>query len=197
MVSRMIGYIAAAAVMLALTAGIFKPIHSGQNEQRSMDRGAALVEDCHTCHSPKILGPKGPQPDPERLFSGSPAAMKLPEIPGDLIAPQKWGGFFTNDLTAWVGPWGVSFSSNLTPDKETGIGNWTFDTFKDVMRTGMLHDGSRSLLPPMPTAFSALSDEDLKAMFDYFMSLKPIANPVQQPIPPQKLNQEPAPMKQP
>jgi cytochrome c553 len=189
------GRFAAAAVALTLSAGVFSTAHCGRNEKQTMNRGAALVEDCHTCHSPKIFGPKGPQPDPERLFSGSPATMKLPEIPGSLIAPQKWGGFFTNDLTAWVGPWGVSYGSNLTPDKETGIGNWTFDTFKDVMRTGMFHDGSRPLLPPMPTAFSALSDEDLKAMFDYFMALKPVANPVPHPIPPQKLSLDPALMK--
>jgi hypothetical protein len=116
----------------------------------------------------------------------------LPEIPKDLISPQKWGGVFSNDLTAWVGPWGVSFATNLTPDKETGIGDWSFDIFKDVMRSGMYHDGSRHFLPPMPT-FAAMSDEDLKAMYDYFMSLRPVANKVSDPIPPNKIGLMPPP----
>jgi len=143
----------------------------------------------HSCHSPKIFTEKGPQPDPNRLFAGHPADTKLPGIPKGALSPQSWGGLFSNDQTAWVGPWGVSFGSNLTPDKETGIGNWSFDDFKEVLRSGMVHDNSRRFLPPMSPDMNvaALSDADLKLMFDYFMSLKPVSNRVPNPIPPDKI----------
>ncbi len=182
------------ALLLIVTSAVLAVVVSAAKSPSatSTPRGELLAADCHTCHSPKTFGPQGPQPDPQRLFAGSPAEAKLPDIPKDQIAPQKWGGLFSNDLTAWVGPWGVSYGANLTPDKETGIGNWTFDLFKEVMRSGMYHDGSRHMLPPMPSeGWHWLSDEDLKAMFDYFMSLKPVSNKVPNPIPPDKLGMLP------
>jgi len=158
------------------------------NQPSGANRGELLAADCHACHSPKVFTEKGPVPDPERIFAGHPADSPLPEIPENLIAPQKWGGLFTNDLTAWVGPWGISYGTNLTPDKETGIGLWSFEDFKDVLRTGMFHDGSRRFLPPMPSApFVPMSDDDLRAMYDYFMSLEPVVNKVPDPVPPNKL----------
>jgi len=179
--------VAAGAIGLALWQTM--PAYS-QHEHGggAKSRGEVLAADCHTCHSPKIFTERGPQPDPNRLFAGYTADTPLPEIPKGAISPQGWGGLFNNDLTAWVGPWGVSFGSNLTPDKETGIGNWSFEDFKEVMRSGMVHDNSRRFLPPMsPTMVAAHTDADLKAMYDYFMSLKPVSNPVPNPIPPGQL----------
>ena len=177
-----------ASFIVVLAFGLTYSVLSQQPGKSAASRGELLAADCHACHSPKIFTPTGPQPDPDRLFAGYPAGTKMPDVPEDLIAPQKWGGLFTNDLTAWVGPWGVSFGTNLTPDEETGIGNWSLDIFKEVLRTGMVHDGSRRFLPPMPTeVFPALSDSDLKDMYDYFMSLKPVANKVPDPIPPDKI----------
>jgi hypothetical protein len=53
--------------------------------------------------------------------------------------------------TATIGPWGMSFAGNLTPD-DTGIGNWTYENFEKAMRKGKFKglDGSRPILPPMP-----------------------------------------------
>src|SRR5262249_51470158 len=64
---------------------------------------------CHDCHTPKVMTPKGPQPDTSRLLSGHPSDAPLPAVPQDVIGPTKWGALATNDLTAWAGPWGVSF----------------------------------------------------------------------------------------
>ena len=150
-------------------------------------KGERLVKTagCADCHSPKLFTEKGPQPDPNRFLAGSPADFKLPEVPAGLIAPNKWGAVTTNDMTAWVGPWGVSFAANLTPDKETGIGSWTKEMFRTTIRSGKIHTGARDILPPMPWAgYANFNDAELDAIFDYLMSLKPISNQVPQPIPP-------------
>lgn len=140
---------------------------------------------CHDCHTPKVMTPQGPQPDASRLLSGHPSNTSLPAVPQGVIGPTKWGALASNDLTAWAGPWGISFAANLTPDV-TGLGPWTAQDFIHTMRTGKHLGVGRALLPPMPWFDSAaLTDQDLKALFKYLQSLKPISNRVPQPIPPQ------------
>lgn len=152
-----------------------------------VERGKHIVDTglCNDCHSPKIFTDKGPVVDPAKLLSGHPATQKLPELPKDLIGPDKWGAVATNDFTAWNGPWGVSFAANLTPDLKTGIGSWTEDMFMKALRTGQHMGAGRPILPPMPWQFIGLhTDEDLKAVFAYLKSLKPVENAVPDPIPP-------------
>jgi hypothetical protein len=101
-----------------------------------------------------------------------------------VLGPTQWGATNTSDLTAWAGPWGVSFAANLTPDM-TGLGGWTAQQFIQTMRTGKHVGIGRDLLPPMPWLnLEVLTDADLKALFAYLQSLKPISNQVPQPIPP-------------
>jgi mono/diheme cytochrome c family protein len=90
----------------------------------TLARGKFLVTlgGCHDCHTPKRMTEKGPALDTKRLLSGFPSSENAPAVPEGVIGPKTWGGLFTNDLTGWAGPWGISFASNLTPDKETGIG---------------------------------------------------------------------------
>ena len=147
--------------------------------------GERLVHnmDCNVCHSPKVFGPQGPQVDASRLLSGHRAAETVAPIPGNALGPTGWGGLFSNGMTAWAGPWGVSFGSNLTPDAKTGIGNWTAETFIESMRTGTHIDQGRPFLPPMPT-YSRLTDEELRAMFAYLQSIPPVENEVPEPIHP-------------
>ena len=143
-------------------------------------RGKYLVTfgGCHDCHTPKLMTGKGPALDTKRLLSGFPSSQKVPAIPAGVIGPNSWGGLFTNDLTGWAGPWGVSFASNLTPDKETGIGAWTEKTFIKIPSDGKDTRWS-PLLPPMPwEGIQQASDKDLKAMFAYLMSLPPVRNMV-------------------
>ena len=149
-------------------------------------RGKYLITlgGCHDCHTPKLMTGKGPALDTKRLLSGFPSSQKVPAIPEGVIGPNSWGGLCTNDLTGWAGPWGVSFASNLTPDKETGIGAWTEKTFITTLRTGKT-PGGRPILPPMPwESIQQASDRDLKAMFAYLMSLPPVRNMVPAPVPP-------------
>lgn len=155
--------------------------------KKIVDRGKYLVDfgGCHDCHSPKVFGPNGPSVDPSKILSGAPAGQQVPAIPGDALGQGKWGALTTPDLTTWAGPWGVSFARNLTPDKETGLGSWTEAMFIKAMRTGKDMGEGRPILPPMPwDAVGKLSDGDLKAVFAYLKSLKPIHNPVHDPIPP-------------
>lgn len=150
-------------------------------------RGEYLVMlgGCNDCHSPKVMSARGPLPDTSRLLAGAPTGTKIPEIPYAAIGPDKWGFVGSNDMTTWAGFWGVSFASNLTPDQVTGSGAWTEAAFIKAMRTGKHLGAGRDILPPMPwQAIGQLPEEDLKAVFAYLQSLKPVENMVHLPIPP-------------
>ena len=140
---------------------------------------------CADCHTPKKMTEQGPVPDMDRWLMGHPADEPLPEIYADAVGPGKWA-LFNGGLTAAVGPWGVTFSANLTPH-ESGIGTWTYEQFKKAMTEGKLKglDNSRPIMPPMPWQnFQNVKEEDLTAIFEYLMSIKPIENVVPEYIPP-------------
>lgn len=151
-------------------------------------RGEYLVgiSGCNDCHTPKIMTEKGPAPNMERLLSGHPADEPLPAITDKkMIAPGQWA-LLNSSLTAAVGPWGVSFAANLTPD-DTGLGNWTYEMFEKALREGKSKgmDGTRPLLPPMPWQnLVHMSDEDMRAIYAYLKSIPAVKNPVPNPIPP-------------
>ena len=156
----------------------------------SVERGKYLVTlgGCNDCHTPKIPGPGGaPELDTNRLLSGHPENAPHPAwTPED--AKQRNVLATTNDMgTAWAGPWGVSFASNLTPDTETGMGEWSEAAFIQIAREGK-HQGQpngRDILPPMPWFnLKNLTEADLKAMWAYLRSIPPVKNQVPSPIPP-------------
>jgi hypothetical protein len=123
--------------------------------------------------------------DSTRFLSGHPADEQLPDAPIDMVGPGKWGLVGNNNLTAWVGPWGISFAANLTPDMVTGSGAWTEEAFIAAMRTGKHLGAGREILPPMPWFnLTNATDEDLSAIFAYLKSIKPIENMVPAPVPP-------------
>ncbi len=88
--------------------------------------------------------------------------------------------------TAWSGPWGVSFSANLTPDPETGVlRDFTEQQFIQTIRTGRHQGQGRQILPPMPwPAYAKMTDDDLKAVFAYLRQVPPVKNKVPDPLPP-------------
>jgi hypothetical protein len=152
-------------------------------------RGNYLVSavGCDDCHSPKTMGPQGPQLDMEHRLSGYPAQRPLAKV--DANAFKSGWMLFGGDLTSAVGPWGVSFAANITSDS-TGIGNWSEAQFFTAMRKGKFKglESNRDLLPPMPWQnFRNFTDEDLQAIFAYLKSTKPVHNPVPAPIPPTNL----------
>ena len=164
-------------VLLQVSTGLAQKKEGSAKEKGMVERGKYLVTVgvCNDCHSPKLFGPQGPMIDSTRLLSGFPFKTNLPEIPKGVLAPDKWGALTANDFTAWAGPWGVSFTRNLTPDTSTGLGSWTESMFIKAMRTGKDMGEGRDILPPMPWMnFGQMTDADLKAVFAYLRSLKPI-----------------------
>ena len=174
------------------------PTPAPQTEQKAelymdqkIERGEYLVNigGCNDCHSPKIMTPQGPEVDSSRLLSGSPSDMKLPAINEKEITPGKWY-LAASDLTAWVGPWGVSYAVNLSPDSATGTGAWSEELFIKILRSGkfMGVDAGRPIMPPMPwQSIRKLSDEDLKCIYAYLQSITPIKNLVHAYVPPNEI----------
>ena len=140
---------------------------------------------CHDCHTPKKMGPNGPENDFEIQLSGHPAELPLPVIDREYL--EKNGIIATQSLTAWIGPWGVSYAGNLTPDEDTGIGLWTEEQFFVSLRQGKFKGlkNGRSLLPPMPwDMIQHMKDDEIKAIFAYLKSIKPVNNLVPNALPP-------------
>lgn len=168
-------------------ATIGKPTASPEFKGKTqVERGAYLVNSigCDDCHSPKKMGPQGPEVDQELRLSGHPAGESLPQIKDPSILRNY--ALFNFSSTATIGPWGTSFAANLTPD-ESGIGTWTEAQFLKSIKEGKLKgmENTRPLLPPMPwLTYKHLDDDDLKAIFAYLKTLRPVRNVVPAPIPP-------------
>ena len=143
-----------------------------------IERGRYLVTltGCGDCHTPLKMGENGPEPDTALFLAGHPESLEMPAPPA-LEGPWVWAGAGTN--TAFVGPWGVTYAANLTPDENTGLGIWTEEMFVQAMRTGRHMGQSRPIQPPMPwPGYAQATDEDLQAIYAYLRSLKPIENRV-------------------
>lgn len=177
--------IAALAIAATLTAAASN--RNAAREQQAVQaaakervaRGEYLVNigGCNDCHTPFKLGPNGPEPDMSRRLSGHPEALVMPPAPKLPNGPWVWLGAGTN--TAFAGPWGVSYAANLTPDRLTGIGIWNEETFIQTIRTGRHWGVARPILPPMPWQnVRGLTDSDLKAVYAYLRSVKPVKNQV-------------------
>jgi len=137
---------------------------------------------CNDCHTPLKMGANGPEPDMSRMLSGHPASLVITAAP-KLDDPWGWAG--SNSMTAFAGPWGLSFAMNLTPDVETGIGAWTEQAFIGAMRSGKHMSTGRPILPPMPwQGIGQMTDADLKSIYAYLTTIPPIKNVVPAPIPP-------------
>jgi mono/diheme cytochrome c family protein len=130
--------------------------------QTPLERGKYLMSSivaCGNCHTPK--GPSGKALADKELSGGT-------EIDAPIFA---------------------AIVPNITPDKETGIGNWTDDQIINAIRNGKRPDGT-TIGPPMPIAFyRGMSDTDVKAIVAYLRSVKPIKNKVDKstykiPLPP-------------
>jgi len=151
----------------------------------AVERGRYLVSTsgCHDCHTPWAMGPNGPAPDMTRALSGHPEQLVMPPVPELPAGP--WIGVTSATNTAHAGPWGVSFSANLTSDDETGLGTWTTQNFIDTIRNARHMGAGRPILPPMPApVYANLTDEDLAAVFAYLETVPAVKNHVPAPIAP-------------
>ncbi len=188
--------IVALTIVLSITIlscenGDLRTDSSGQKAKAEnvVEYGKYLVNimGCNDCHSPKRMGPNGPEIIPELMLSGYPSDRPVVNFDSDMI--KEGFAMFYPDLTAAAGPWGISFAGNLTPH-ETGIGNWTEEQFKKALTEGKFkgQDNGRMLLPPMPWInYAEMTDEDVHAVFVYLNSIQPVENLVPAPISPDNM----------
>lgn len=91
-------------------------------------------------------------------------------VAGDCVAchSTEGGKPFAGGL-GLATPLGTIYSSNITPSKKDGIGNYTLEQFEHAVRDGVRGDGA-NLYPAMPyTSYAKISDDDMKALYAYFM----------------------------
>ncbi|MDE0010062.1 MAG: c-type cytochrome [Candidatus Poribacteria bacterium] len=158
-------------------------INSVESQSDMVQRGKYLVDTvgaCGHCHTPRA----GAEYNMDMYLAGHPANAPYPRYNFSMMQQ----GIFvltSPQMSAFSGPFGTSFASNLTPDKETGLGEWTEKMFVDAMRTGH-HQGDKSnrkIFPPMPTKhYGEMNDEDLKAIWAYLRTVKPVKNEVSPPL---------------
>ena len=152
---------------------------AGFESQVKWGEHLVTVSACHDCHSPK----KGFGLDSANLLAGY---MGTPVADVSRKDAQSKGWAVTTDLTSWVGPWGVAYTANLTSDS-TGIGKWNEERFIYAIRYGKYNGlaSDRDLNPVMPwTMYRNMTDDELKAIFAYLKSTKPVRNIVLHPVPP-------------
>lgn len=181
MLVRLTGAVVVLAAATAALAG--RETRTAATHQEQVQRGKDLVWSigCNDCHSPKKMGPRGPEVDESMLLAGHRETPTLPPPPA--LAPGPWGIVTNMELTAWSGPWGITYAQNLTPDENTGIGIWTEDMFVRALRTGRHMGVSRPIQPPMPwEVYGRMPDEDLKAIYAYLRSIPPVHNRIPEPV---------------
>ena len=171
------------AAVLLVSAVIVLNINSVESQSDMVQRGKYLVDTvgaCGHCHTPRA----GAEYNMDMYLAGHPANAPYPRYNFSMMQQ----GIFvltSPQMSAFSGPFGTSFASNLTSDKETGLGEWTEKMFINAMRTGY-HQGdmsNRKIFPPMPTKhYAQMNDEDLKAIWAYLRTIKPVKNEVSPPL---------------
>lgn len=104
-----------------------KPIEIDSVSMAERGKYLVTITGCNDCHTPKKMGPRGPELITEQLLSGYQSSNPVSDF--DVSRAKKGMAQMSEDMTAAAGPWGISFAANLTPH-ETGIGNWTYENFK-------------------------------------------------------------------
>ena len=175
----------AAAMLAAAATSALAELPGPASTDPTVTRGRYLVgtSGCMDCHTPMKMGANGPEWDMSRLLSGHPEGLAMPPVPK--LPEGPWQMIAAASNTAWAGPWGVSFTANLTPDMETGLGRWSERDFMTAIRTGKHQGRGRDILPPMPIpVYMNYTDDDLKAIFAYLRQVQPVKNKVPDPLPP-------------
>jgi nicotinate dehydrogenase subunit B len=115
------------------------------------------------------------RPDPS-VYSAATIARgaELAALGNCAVCHTARGGIANAGGLAIETPFGILFSTNITPDSETGIGNWSYPAFERAMREGLHRDG-RQLYPAFPyTHFAKANDADLQALYAYLMAQAPV-----------------------
>ena len=144
------------AVLAAIALFAWMPSRAAAQDQVARGKYLVTLGLCTDCHTPGYFFGK---PDEKRYLGGSEVGFEIPGL-------------------------GVFHGPNLTPDKETGLGNWSNEQIVTALQTGVRPDG-RILAPIMPwKAFGQLSKDDAMAMAAYLKSIPPVKNKVPGPFGP-------------
>lgn len=171
-----------AAILTVAAAAALAELPGPPSTDPTVQRGRYLVgtSGCMDCHTPMKMGANGPEWDFSRLLAGHPEGLAMPPVPKLPEGPWLVVSSATN--TAWAGPWGVSFTANLTPDVDTGLGRWSERDFITTIRSGKRQGRGRDILPPMPIpVYNNFTDDDLKAIFAFLRTIPPVRNRVPEP----------------
>lgn len=119
-----------------------------------------------------------PRPEPDLYSQAAIARGRLVAEAGDCsVCHTESGSAGNTGGRAFETPFGTLYSTNITPDEATGIGNWSYAAFERAMRRGVSRDG-RHLYPAFPyTAFAKLSDTDMQSLYAYLMAQPAVAAP--------------------
>ena len=161
----------------------------GFDSQVKWGEHLVTIGGCNDCHTPKKMGPNGPENDMSLMLSGHP--NKQPAPPFDAKEAATKGLIVTQTFTAWIGPWGITYSANLTPDS-TGLAVWSEAQFLKAIKEKkwMGLDNTRPLMPPMSEMpVTLMTEDELKAIFAYLKTVPPVHNV----IPEAMLNPPPPP----
>ena len=152
-------------------------VYGGFESQVKWGERLVFIGGCNDCHTPKKIGPHGPEGnDMSLMLSGHPA--QTPPANFDAKDAGKKGLIVTSTFTAWTGPWGTTYAANLTSDS-TGIGTWKEEQFIKALREKkwMGLEGTRPLMPPMSMMPACeMNDDELKAIFAYLKTTPPVKN---------------------
>jgi len=161
-------------LIVATTAGA-----SNQAQADEIAHGKYIVNiaGCADCHTPL----KAEYADPTKW---TPDQIKTLAFNADDMANRE--NLLSGGRAFDLGPLGILFTRNLTPDKETGLGDWTDDEIKTAVKTGVEKDGT-ILFPVMPYhVYNGMADADLDAVVAYLRTLNAISNP----LPPHPMSTE-------
>lgn len=167
-----------ASGVVLVASGPDGPVTRADREQvltALRQRGAYLwsIANCMECHSPRDASGHF---IPTMLMAGHPEKAPLPTWDASMLT-ENVGSVADPTGTAFAGPWGVSVAPNLTPDKETGIGAMTPEQMIRSFREGKHWKEGRPILRPMPVQnYAGMTDDDIRAIHAFLMSLPPVKN---------------------
>ena len=140
-----------------------------QDDQLQHGKYIASIAGCMDCHTPL----KAEYQDPTQY-----SLEQLQTISFNAVAALDESKLLAGGRPFDLGPAGVLFTRNLTPDNETGLGAWTDDQIKVAIKTGISDEG-RILFPVMPYhVYSGMADADLDAVIAYLRSVNAVSNQI-------------------
>lgn len=162
--------------------------------QRLVDRGRylATIGVCEACHTPPAVpddarpADKAGEAEKERTFRTDPDWFKYLDVNRRMSGGVAFILRFSGQSS------GLVVTSNITPDPDTGIGNWTDAELVEVLRSGKKKDGTYLFMFPPHSYYPNLADYDLRALVSYLRTLPPVKHhivPRSLPFP----NDQPAP----